>query len=74
MPPIDNIQNVELLSSSEANGVTNLEFKRKLQACEPKDRSIEVRIYPRENNFLVVLWFYAPNFSDTYYVDLYDCC
>jgi hypothetical protein len=41
MPPIDNIQNVELLSSSEANGVTNLEFKRKLQACEPKDRSIE---------------------------------
>jgi hypothetical protein len=23
---------------------------------------------------LVVLWFYAPNFSDTYYVDLYDCC
>ena len=42
MPQIDAQQNVELLSSSESNGATTLEFRRKLQACEPKDLSIEV--------------------------------
>ena len=41
-PPIDEIQNVKLLSFSEADGMTTLEFKRNLDACEPKDRSIEV--------------------------------
>ena len=41
-PPIDDIQNVRLLSFSEADGMTTLEFKRDLEACEPKDRSIEV--------------------------------
>jgi hypothetical protein len=41
MPPIDPIQNVELISGSEANGTTTLTFKRKLKACEPNDRSIE---------------------------------
>ncbi|XP_062515118.1 DBH-like monooxygenase protein 1 homolog [Corticium candelabrum] len=40
-PPIDEIQNVKLLSFSEADGMTTLEFKRNLDACEPKDRSIE---------------------------------
>ena len=41
-PPIDDIQNVRLLSFSEADGMTTLEFKRDLEAFEPKDRSIEV--------------------------------
>ena len=41
-PPIDEIQNVKLLSFSEADGMTKLEFKRNLDACEPKDRRIEV--------------------------------
>ncbi|XP_062516134.1 DBH-like monooxygenase protein 1 homolog [Corticium candelabrum] len=40
-PQIDDIQNVRLLSFSEADGMTTLEFKRDLEACEPKDRSIE---------------------------------
>ncbi|XP_062515676.1 DBH-like monooxygenase protein 1 homolog [Corticium candelabrum] len=40
-PPIDDIQNVRLLSFSQADGMTTLEFKRDLEACEPKDRSIE---------------------------------
>ena len=42
MPPIDAIQNVQLLSGSESNGKTTLTFKRKLEACEPNDRSIKV--------------------------------
>ncbi|XP_062515121.1 DBH-like monooxygenase protein 1 homolog isoform X2 [Corticium candelabrum] len=40
-PAIDKIQNVKLLSFSEADGMTTLEFKRDLDACEPRDRSIE---------------------------------
>ena len=42
MPQVDEQQNVELLSLSESNGATTLEFRRKFQACEPKDLSIEV--------------------------------
>ena len=41
-PPIDGIQNVELLSFSEADGWTSLEVRRKLAACESNDRNIEV--------------------------------
>ncbi|XP_062516136.1 DBH-like monooxygenase protein 1 homolog [Corticium candelabrum] len=40
-PPIDEIQNVKLLSFSEADGMTTLEFKRDLDACEPRDKSIQ---------------------------------
>ena len=39
--PIDAIQNVNLTSSSEANQVTTLEFRRRIRACEPKDRDLE---------------------------------
>ena len=42
LPSIDDIQNVELISSNETDGWTTLEFKRKLTGCDPKDRSIEV--------------------------------
>jgi hypothetical protein len=41
MPPIDAIQNVLLIDGSEADGTTTLTFKRKLEACEPNDRSIK---------------------------------
>ena len=45
LPSIDDIQNVELISSNETDGWTTLEFKRKLTSCDPKDRSIEVTVH-----------------------------
>ncbi|XP_062515545.1 DBH-like monooxygenase protein 1 homolog [Corticium candelabrum] len=40
-PLLDENQNVKLLSFSEADGRTTLEFRRALDACDSRDRSIE---------------------------------
>ncbi|XP_062515120.1 DBH-like monooxygenase protein 1 homolog isoform X1 [Corticium candelabrum] len=57
-PAIDKIQNVKLLSFSEADGMTTLEFKRDLDACEPRDRSIE-------EGTTRVIFSYNPNDPDS---------
>ncbi|XP_062516164.1 DBH-like monooxygenase protein 1 homolog [Corticium candelabrum] len=41
LPPLDPIQNVRLISAREEDGTTTLEFRRKLEACERRDHSIE---------------------------------
>jgi hypothetical protein len=41
MPKIDEQQNVDLLSSSESDTATILEFRRKLRACDANDLPIE---------------------------------
>ncbi|XP_065840799.1 DBH-like monooxygenase protein 1 [Oscarella lobularis] len=47
-------QDVELVAASETNQVTTLEFKRKVKACDAKDRSIDVGTSR-------VIWSYNPN-------------
>ena len=47
LPPLDPIQNVRLISAREEDGTTTLEFRRKLEACERRDHSIEVRMHIR---------------------------
>ena len=39
-PIVDDVQNVELISISETNGVTTMHFRRQLAACDKDDLAI----------------------------------
>jgi len=41
----DKSQDVELISGSEADGITKIRFYRKLVTCDDEDRNIDVRYF-----------------------------